>query len=61
MPKVTLSAATVVDGKKRNQGDVVDVDRATRNNLVFLGRARDHVADVSTAKPGPAPVKGEVK
>lgn len=55
--KVTLAIASEVDGKQYKQGDVVEVDRATRNNLVFLGRARD-AADNA---PSPAPADGKVK
>lgn len=55
--KVTLALPTEVDGKQYKQGDVVEVDRATRNNLVFLGRARD-AADTT---PSPAPADGKVK
>jgi len=55
--KVTLAIASEVDGKQYKQGDVVEVDRATRNNLVFLGRARD-VAD--NTKPAPS-ADGKVK
>jgi len=49
--KVTLALPTEVDGKQHKQGDVVEVDRATRNNLVFLGRARDVADDKPSAKP----------
>ena len=54
--KVTLALPTEVDGKQYKQGDVVEVDRATRNNLVFLGRARD-----AENQPAPAPADGKVK
>lgn len=53
--KVTLALATEVGGKQYQQGDVVEVDRATRNNLVFLGRARD-----AETKPAPS-ADGKVK
>lgn len=56
--KVTLAIASEVDGKQYKQGDVVEVDRATRNNLVFLGRAHD-VA--TTKESAPAPADGKVK
>lgn len=56
--KVTLALATKVAGKQYEQGDVVEVDRATRNTLVFLGRARD-VAD--NTKSATAPADGKVK
>lgn len=56
MPKVTLALATEVDGKQYKQGDTVNVDRATRNNLVFLGHARD--ADET---PSTTPADGKVK
>ena len=39
--KVILSLPTDVDGKQIEQGETVEVDRATRDSLVFLGRARD--------------------
>ena len=55
--KVTLAIASEVDGKQYKQGDVVEVDRATRNNLVFLGRARD---DADNTKPAPS-ADGKVK
>lgn len=54
--KVTLALPTEVGGKQQKQGDVVEVDRATRNNLVFLGRARD-----AENAPAPAPADGKVK
>jgi len=52
--KVTLAIATEVAGTQHKQGDVVEVDRATRNNLVHLGRARD-----AAEKPAPSAVKKE--
>jgi hypothetical protein len=55
--KVTLAIASEVDGKQYKQGDVVEVDRATRNNLVFLGRARPVADNV----PSPVPADGKVK
>ncbi len=46
------------DGARHSQGDVLDVDRATRNNLVFAGLARD----AKEAKPLPVPpADGKVK
>lgn len=57
--KVTLAIASEVDGKQYQQGAVVEVDRATRNNLVHLGRARD--AATSTKESAPAPADGKVK
>ena len=47
--KVILSLPTAVDGKQRKQGETVEVDRATRDSLVYLGRARD-ADDKSTGK-----------
>jgi flagellar biosynthesis regulator FlbT len=58
MQKVTLAIATKVGEKQYQQGDVVEVDRATRNNLVHLGRARD-VA--TTKESATAPADGKVK
>lgn len=47
--KVTLSLPwTDGDGKDHKQGETVEVDRATRNRLVFLGRARED------SKPAPS-------
>lgn len=57
--KVTLALPTEIGGKQHKQGDTVDVDRATRNNLVFLGRARDAAAETKPAAP--RPVDGKVK
>jgi len=54
--KVTLALPTEVGGKQYKQGDVVEVDRATRNSLVFLGRARD----AEETKPAPS-ADGKVK
>lgn len=56
--KVTLALPTKVDGKQYNQGDTVEVDRGTRNNLVHLGRARDAA---TTKESAPAPADGKVK
>lgn len=54
--KVTLTLPwTDQAGKNHKQGDVVEVDRATRNSLVFLGRARD--ADETPAAPADRKVK----
>lgn len=46
------------DGVSHAQGDVVEVDRATRNNLVFAGLAR--VAKEAKTLPVP-PADGKVK
>lgn len=57
MHKVTLSLPwTDQAGKEHKQGDTVEVDRATRNDLVFLGRARD----AETKQPAPS-ADGKVK
>jgi hypothetical protein len=55
MPRITLSIPTEIDGKQYEQGATVEVDRATRNNMVFLGRARD-----AETKPAPS-ADGKVK
>lgn len=55
--KVTLSLPwTDGDGKEHKQGETVEVDRATKNNLVFLGRARE----VEDGKPSAKPADGKV-
>lgn len=55
--KVTLSLPwTDGDGKAHEQGKTVEVDRATRNSLVHLGRARD----AEDSKPSPKPADGKV-
>jgi len=56
--KVTLSLPwTDQDGVEHKQGATVEVDRPTRNRLVFLGRARE--ADNEKA-PAPS-ADGKVK
>ncbi|BDZ40824.1 hypothetical protein GCM10025865_01230 [Paraoerskovia sediminicola] len=55
--KVTLTLPwKSQDGVNHKQGTTVEVDRATRNDLVFLGRARD-----AKDTPAPSPVDGKVK
>ena len=55
--KVTLTLPwTSQDGVNHKQGTTVEVDRATRNSLVFLGRARD----VADDKPSTKPADGKV-
>jgi hypothetical protein len=50
--KVTLSLPwTDRDGKEHKQGATVDVDRATRYDLVFHGLARD-AEDTKAAADG---------
>lgn len=48
--KVILSLPTEVDGEQHEQGETVEVDRATRDNLVFLGRAVDADDDSTEVK-----------
>lgn len=49
--KVTLSLPwKSQDGVNHKQGTTVEVDRATRNTLVHLGRARD-ADEAPSAKP----------